>query len=519
MAAAQISLQSQPISIQPVYNPIVYVFSSPLSGNTNFEYQLVIEAQKYNVSGDTLGYETVGTMRQPPNPEGYGIFDIQRYLQNELTSDFDPNNTDIMRVNTDSQLDYKVTAYATYQDDLLWQFNEITQYTSDGELRPSFNRIAPLTANHDFQDYIGYLAVVELDGEVNPTNELFHNQIATIANNGGGGAVFLSENLRWREESETGYTESGTIKLLNKANVVGVAYSQIVREAFNGVFKWADYPDWLTSTDRYDYYPDISYTTVTDIKPYTSMPDNYRVLITDNIWINQWLAIWTGGFRLSIETDNGSFIYAHTASGTHGGNAMSVLAVGPGNLSGTTPDIVVSGSLPVIDDDTTFIKWKISNDGGVNQYSETRTIKIMDPCTVYEKFTFLFQDRWGSFIPVHFYLKSTKNTDISRTNYRQDYGSFNGTSWTYNTHDRGLTNIDTSYNERITVTSDWLTDDLAELYVEMMTSPEVYHQSESGELRAINILKNSVENKKTINDQLINYTVDFEYSNQNKTNI
>ena len=71
--------------------------------------------------------------------------------------------------------------------------------------------------------------------------------------------------------------------------------------------------------------------------------------------------------------------------------------------------------------------------------------------------------------------------------------------------------------ESVTCTSDWLSDTMASMVVDMLESPNVYVQDENGDYIAINITTNSYEVKKRQNDKLINYVITFEYANKNKS--
>ena len=108
--------------------------------------------------------------------------------------------------------------------------------------------------------------------------------------------------------------------------------------------------------------------------------------------------------------------------------------------------------------------------------------------------------------------------NIEKTNYQTDYGKYAPASsgWKYNSYDRGTSSLDTVVTDTYRVTSNWITEADSEWLMQIFTSPEVYWVKEDGTSVAINITTSSVERKQKINDQLINYTLEFQLSNKNK---
>lgn len=127
-------------------------------------------------------------------------------------------------------------------------------------------------------------------------------------------------------------------------------------------------------------------------------------------------------------------------------------------------------------------------------------------------------DKKGSFIPFTFDMVSRNNKSIQRKNYNKLYGSFNPTDgdWGYNTYDRGKTNLNTKVVETYTVISNWVDQKTSDFLMELYESPEVYWILDDDRTAvAVNIINTSVERKKTINDQIINYELTFEKSIKN----
>jgi len=150
-------------------------------------------------------------------------------------------------------------------------------------------------------------------------------------------------------------------------------------------------------------------------------------------------------------------------------------------------------------------------------------MNIKTPCTIYPVGSILYLDTFGSYLPINFYMKKKSNVNISRLNYQKNYGAvgvdFNGNNrWSYDSFSAGKTNIDTTYTEVFTVTTDWLTDAESVLMQNLLLSPDTFFIDENSEAVSINILTSSFKRKSVINNQLFNYTLSFEYSNKSRLN-
>jgi hypothetical protein len=177
---------------------------------------------------------------------------------------------------------------------------------------------------------------------------------------------------------------------------------------------------------------------------------------------------------------------------------------------------VLTGTLPVITASTKEIKIYTKNSGGA-QTIATKTFKVKNKCSKYEKIQLVFLDKFGSFIPFTFELVNKHNFAITRADYQQHYGQYAPASnnWKYNNWDRGKKSLDTQVVESYTINSNWVNQSTSDYLMELFTSPEVYWINEVGTTVAISITSNQTERKQTINDQVINYQLTFEVSNKN----
>jgi hypothetical protein len=135
-------------------------------------------------------------------------------------------------------------------------------------------------------------------------------------------------------------------------------------------------------------------------------------------------------------------------------------------------------------------------------------IKLYEYCNKWDNFEFLFMDRKGSWLPMNFELVQRKNISINRKTFKKGLGL------NYGYNDRGTTVVQNELSYRYTVVSNWFTEEQSLLFEEFMSSPEIFwNYKGEGIFIPINIIKLSEEIKDKKNSRLIQYTIEFEISN------
>lgn len=400
------TIKVRPLSLTPTYNETIVVLESTNIAVSNFKWLISI----YKGVSTDADYELLSSLVILPNPQGYGVIDFHRHIENYISTTFSPEYV-------------TKTSNKVEKEGLKWSF-EVSEHVSGVDVPQTFT--------------------------------------------------------------------SGS----------NVVYS------FNGALSFQDFRSW----DSFDYemYPSASSSTKFLIEGSNTL----NVSLSDRVWVNNFMP--SGFDSFNIETDKGVFNVdqIYTPSGQHFINQNKI---GPKDiLESSDTFTVVSGSLPIVDLNTTFIKFTAMNFMG-SAVSETVTLNIKDYCSKHEEIRFFYMDKLGSYLPVTFNKVSKRNITNERSNYKQNYGAYNSISnaWGYSSYDRGTTNYNLSTKEVTTCTSDWLTEDESTMVLSMLNSPNVYVQSSIGEYIAVNITTNSYEDKKTVNDKLINYTISFEHAQTN----
>lgn len=570
-----VTLLEQPTPWQPVYNPIIYRFTSDIINSfEGFKFEVDIYVSKIQPYTSTFeAWRKINTLEVPPGPDGTATIDIHKYVANELTSvkRFDKTFTtkDVVNNDTigDGQCQYKVVVKERFLNDFRWIFDKIIKYQVGGINRPEFQQITPVT-NHTLSQFPGELIVVSVNGG-DPTGEFFDGRMFKMGTDGSLGANSLkTQDAQWSQSSTSTYNKTGDIKLATKKSVIGDIADGAPRGTWNGVKPLEDWMDWveprgegtISIDDDYiyravpqDYYFQRLFTLCYEnieanchirfrgetlensYRFITSLPESGTKLQPyDHLYVGFNPPRYTGGTKLKVRTDNGVFIF-DLMDGISSAQAQSTIlsiGIGPHNLIGVTPESVLVGALPIIDDNTTKVEWWYSNSSGYEsgfftgegpKYSIIYSYDIEPKCSIYDKYSLLYLDKWGSYVPFPFYLVKEEKVKIDRQNYRKNVDKLitdkNGNDrWGYDLYDRGLTNLDTTISRSFKLTSDWLSDTEKVRVEDLLQSPEVYITDEDGVVRAINITNSSYESKDRRKNQLINYVIVFDYAQKTRMN-
>jgi hypothetical protein len=190
----------------------------------------------------------------------------------------------------------------------------------------------------------------------------------------------------------------------------------------------------------------------------------------------------------------------------------------PRNLNSvqTASWTVGSGDLPVIrDTDKSYEIWG-SNSGipaGGGERTETKTFKIKKDCHYITPTTIMFLDRHGALGSYTFTRAKRETRKIKRASYRKNFGNFSNNTFSYNLSDRGKTTLFSSVDKSFTVTSNWVSEETAVHIEELIESPSCY-LVDGNNLIAVNVTTESHVVKDGELDELMNFTIGFEYSNK-----
>ena len=471
-----ITIFKQPQILTPTYNPMVIAVNSNLQTQESFQFVADIY-----VRGDK-----VTTMKVPVNPQGYGVFDIQRHVENEITFDFNPNDTGFTRA-TNSGATYSVN----FKEEYRYFFNFFDNVFITG----GFVGFAGFSGGSQPIFVVGDQIVIE-QTSLTPTNPQY-NGLATVTNVT---QMTIGGILRWVVVTDKAFGASsppqgGKISLSNfRLSTFNATASVTKRDAFNGVLDFYDETQWDGAI--YDMSGNGEFL--------TSVENGYSMLETDKMWLNFYQKSMSVS-KLAVVNDSGviSFINNSFSNNVSDLNRFLKVGVGPAQI------------LPITGP-TAFYDIYLADSINAS-LSKILRFNIKKKCSKFEKIQIVFMDKLGSFIPYTFNMLNKEERSITRSNYQQIYGKYAPAqqNWVYNSWDRGKKSLDTVVVETYTINSDWMNQSESNLMMILAESPEVYWIREDGLAFAINLTVSNIERKQVINDQIINYTMTFELSNKN----
>ena len=150
---------------------------------------------------------------------------------------------------------------------------------------------------------------------------------------------------------------------------------------------------------------------------------------------------------------------------------------------------------------------------------ETFNVEPIEECK-YPVFKCSFLNRWGAYQDVYFFKKSTENLQANRENFNrsifttsysyEDSGTqtvFN----TYSTNEHSKKAFNTNGNENLVLNTGFVSESMNETFKELLMSEHVY-LTDSSNTFPVNITDSNFIYKTSVNDRLINYTMNFEKS-------
>jgi hypothetical protein len=143
---------------------------------------------------------------------------------------------------------------------------------------------------------------------------------------------------------------------------------------------------------------------------------------------------------------------------------------------------------------------------GFGDVTYTHSFTVKDECK-FPLINCIFKNKFGFWQTIPFNKLSKKTQDFTNESYNgliSNYGSY-----ALNKHVKQTYNV--NGKEKVTVNTDFIPEAYNALFTELMLSEFIYLE-ENGTVLPVNLLKNSFEKKTKLNNKLIQYSMDFEYS-------
>jgi len=144
--------------------------------------------------------------------------------------------------------------------------------------------------------------------------------------------------------------------------------------------------------------------------------------------------------------------------------------------------------------------------------------KVCEP--KYTPLNIIFYNKYGALQNMWFFKKSTTNINITSETFRNNIIDFDnsGGSPTYSLSKHQEKKFIANGKESITISTGFYPEDHNEIVRQMMLAEQVWVYDGTNTL-PINLKSNSLQFKKSVNDKLISYTVQFDYAFDKINNI
>jgi hypothetical protein len=453
----------------PAYNPIVHWVDSTNKNETGFKYVVDV----YDASATKIAEYRVA----PRIDDGYGVIDLSKLLQSQVTKDLNLSNTTYYDASN---------CYFKYDVKFGEEYNASYAYTGFG----NSGGYVQLTGFSSHPFAVG--DQIDLT-EGTPTNALLDglHTVTAVA------ATTVTLDILYADLVSPSSTAGEIIYADNRKSITRDLLTYTGRYVFNGALPWLDFRTYSAQYNNSALF-------------LANVPSNFYIRDDADAFLH--FHDGTGATRrFFFENSNGDTFYKDVTSTA--AEWIVGASCGAGNLGSLT---TVSGTPPLIQSDTTYYDVTIV-DGTNTPLSNTIRFNLDLTCEI-ESFDILFMDRLGSWMPFSFTLKAFENGTITKSEYNQDnQGSASGTDWTYETTDRGMKVLTVDVNKQFTLNTNWMTLEMNQYFEELLTSPETYIKID-GTYQACIIKENSFETTRQRGRKLIRKTIKVELANRDSIN-
>lgn len=484
-----ISLIAKAYPLMPAYNPVKFIYNSTNVNIQGFKY--IFDIYESGTANKIAEYRVLPTFST-----GYGEIDLSKLLQAKVSYDLELTNTTVYDA-TDSHYKYDVAVGEEYLTTTSYTAN----LTNNGG-NVQINVVNTFVAGDQ-------IVITQADGGVaNPNLE----GLFTVLSVGPG---YLIVSSSWSLVTDP--TINGAITYADGRKTINRALRQDKNNyVFNGAIRWVEWP-------AYDYQ-DYLLNNVTD-KLLTTLPtDGYYATLAQDLWMDAVNNSPAGSHRMVFENNLGDILDKDVAATDH----VVGISVGPNNHGATN---VVAGSAPLIKPGTEWYDFYYEHLG--TQTSQKYRI-YLDRRVRDIEYHILFLDRMGSWGSFAFTGRYYEKGNVTREQFNRDVqGYVQGGSpfnhWSYNTQDKGYVNSYISTDTTIDLNTNWMTEEMAQYFSELISSPETYikkaiyddedcEQPQSTEYISCNILTSSYELFKKRNKNLIRQSITIKYANNDLVN-
>jgi hypothetical protein len=491
MAISQIAI-AQPL--MPAYNPIKFIYDSNNNNLQGFKY--IFDIYQSGTANKIAEYRVM-----PTYGTGYGEVDLSKLLQAQVSYDLNLTNTSVYNaVNSHYQYDVKVGE--EYLTTTLYTL-AIAQWLT----APYVGKVRINVANtflvgdqiNIVQNLPGPTANPNLEGlftvlVANPLYIVVSSPWGSVTNAVTGGAITYADGRKTITRN--------MMTALNKF-------------VFNGAIRWVEWP-------IYDYQ-DFMLNGFQDRFLTNLPPSDFYATLSQDLWVN---AVANGSptppDTLFFDTSDGDTFEKNVTAADH----VSGISMGPNNYGLLS---VVSGALPMIKPSTEWYTVRYERNG----FPSSKQYKVnLDRRVRTVEHSILFLDRMGSWGSFAFTGRAYTTGNVTREQFNKDIPGYVETvgidRWLYETTETGMTNTYISTDTTIALNTDWMNQEMALYFTELISSPNTYIKisnydadcelPESEEYVSCTIVTSTFEEFKQRNKNLIKQSIVVKLANNNIVN-
>ena len=479
--------RAQPL--MPAYNPIKFIYDSSNNNLQGFKY--IFDIYQSGTANKIAEYRVM-----PTYGTGYGEVDLSKLLQAQVSYDLNLTNTSVYNaVNSHYQYDVKVgeeylttTTWATVlvASGTNVRINVVNTFVAGDQINITQNPPGA-TANPNLEGLFTVLSV---------------------------GVGFLVVSSPWAAVTATGL--GGAITYADgRKTITRNIITAIKNFVFNGAIRWVEWPS-------YDY-DDFMLNNFQDRFLTNLPPSNFYATLSQDLWVN---AVANGSTTppdtLFFDTSDGDTFEKNVTAADH----VSGISMGPNNYGLLS---VVSGALPMIKPSTEWYTVRYERNG----FPSSKQYKVnLDRRVRTVEHSILFLDRMGSWGSFAFTGRAYTTGDVTREQFNKDMPGYVETAgidrWLYQTTETGMTNTYISTDTTIALNTDWMNEDMALYFTELISSPNTYIKisnydadcelPESAEYVSCTIVTSTFEEFKQRNKNLIKQSIVVKLANNNIVN-
>jgi len=310
------------------------------------------------------------------------------------------------------------------------------------------------------------------------------------------------------------YIYSGTSGSYSASDLKYTLQKEIITGETKIVFEIAELVrDYLAMTFNNDYTSITTWvTTVTTLIDDTGVTFTYGSPVTST-----YLAMDGYGYyeeAINPQTSTSALITANTIylpEGVAGKLPLYAPGVGKIIIDSTTTQITDSGNsnqkiqYATIPADSSEVKVYDTDDTTL-----LRTITIINQCEPkFTNYKVTFVNKNGAFQDMYFFKKTTESLSVTDENFQSNI--IDNSSVTYNTYRSQQTRYNVNAKTKLQLNTGFINEDSNSAIEELFLSKNVWIRYESKTLPVVPTSKD-LTFKTSLNDKLINYTIDFEFA-------